>query len=462
MRFPLLKKALALAAVLLGLVWGLESVSRVVSERAGRLREAENSVADSLASAQTLLGPVLVRQCSESWPVVQGEGKAQKQVIEQQRFTLRAAPKQLDVNAGGATDTRNRGIYKVNAYTMKTDITARWGDLSALEARPSRPDGAVRCELPVLMFAVTDTRGIRSVALKLQGETLAVLPGSHYEAQPRGFHAIVPATVLSGVPADGLHATVRLDLVGTQSLAFAPVADVNDAQLASDWPHPSFAGRFLPASRQVGDKGFSARWQVNSLATSAQAGLAAGRSACGLSEWPLPGAGAAAQPCIETFGVAFIDPINPYVLSDRATKYGLLFIGLSFVAVGLLEVMRRLRVHPIQYLLVGSALVVFFLLLVSLSEAWPFAMAYAAAATACTALLGYYAGYVLRGWRAGFGFGAGMAALFAVLYLLLQMEQGSLIIGSVLLFTVLGAVMVTTRRIDWYALTEQIRRDGQR
>jgi inner membrane protein len=216
----------------------------------------------------------------------------------------------------------------------------------------------------------------------------------------------------------------------------------------------------------VGDKGFSARWQLSSLATTAQAGLAAGRGACGLSEAAVvtsaEGAAAAAYPCVETFGVAFIDPVNPYVLSDRATKYGLLFIGLTFVAVGLLEVMRRLRVHPIQYLLVGSALVIFFLLLVSLSEAWPFALAYAAAASACTALLGYYAGHVLGGWRAGLGFAAGMATLFGVLYLLLQMEQGSLIIGSVLLFAVLATVMVATRRMDWYALADQIRGDGQR
>jgi inner membrane protein len=441
-------------------------VSHVVTERAGRMREAERSVADSLAAAQTLLGPVLLRPCTESWPVVRGEDKSQKQSVEQHRFTLRAAPRQLEVNAGSATESRNRGIYKVNAYTLKADITARWGDLSALQAQPSRPDGTVVCEAPVLMLAVGDTRGIRSVELKLSGETLAVLPGSHYEAQPRGFHAVLPASVLSSKAADGLRASVRLGLVGTRSLAFAPIADENDVQLASDWPHPSFTGRFLPASREVGDKGFSARWQLSSLATTAQAGLAAGRGACGLGEAAVvtsaEGAAAAAYPCVETFGVAFIDPVNPYVLSDRATKYGLLLIGLTFFAVGLLEVMRRLRVHPIQYLLVGSALVIFFLLLVSLSEAWPFALAYAAAASACTALLGYYASHVLAGWRAGLGFAAGMTALFGVLYLLLQMEQGSLIIGSVLLFAVLGTVMVATRRMDWYALADQIRGDGKR
>jgi len=156
-----------------------------------------------------------------------------------------------------------------------------------------------------------------------------------------------------------------------------------------------------------------------------------------------------------------MDPINPYVLSDRATKYGLLFIVLTFVGVGLVEVLRRLRVHPIQYLLVGAALSVFFLLLVSLSEHLAFVWAYLAASVACTALLSFYGGFVLRGARAGMGFGAGIAALFATLYALLQMEQTALVLGSVLLFAVLAVIMVTTRKLDWYELMAQLRKDAE-
>jgi inner membrane protein len=164
--------------------------------------------------------------------------------------------------------------------------------------------------------------------------------------------------------------------------------------------------------------------------------------------------------CIETFGVAFIDPVSAYVLSDRATKYGLLFIALTFVGVGLVEVLKRLRVHPVQYLLVGSALAVFFLLLVSLTEHLLFAWAYLAASAACTTLLAFYASFVLRGARAGAVFGAAIAALYGALYLLLQMEQSALVLGSLLLFAVLGAVMVATRRVDWYALMDQLRREA--
>jgi len=173
---------------------------------------------------------------------------------------------------------------------------------------------------------------------------------------------------------------------------------------------------------------------------------------------PAPAAAQAATPnCVEGFGVDFVDVVNPYVLSDRATKYGLLFISLTFVGVILVEVLKRLRVHPIQYLLVGLALTIFFLLLVSLSEHLAFGAAYAIAAAACTSLLAFYASHILGGWVRGLVFGAGTAVLYGTLYALLQMEQSSLVLGAILLFVVLAIVMVLTRRMDWYALTAQMR-----
>jgi len=159
--------------------------------------------------------------------------------------------------------------------------------------------------------------------------------------------------------------------------------------------------------------------------------------------------------------VAFIDPVNPYVLSDRAVKYDLLFIVLTFIAVGLVEVLSGRRVHPVQYLLVGLALSLFFLLLLSLSEHLPFAQAYAAAASACALLLGVYAASMLGRRLAGLLFGLGIALLYGLLYALLQMEQNALVIGSVMLFAALATVMMLTRGIDWYALFARLRANGE-
>lgn len=462
MRFPLLGKATAVGSVVVVLLAGLGSVSGIVAEREGRLREAERSVADSLASRQTLVGPVLHRRCVETRDVEQGEGKDRKTVTERREFALRAVPQALEVDAKSSTEPRYRGIFKVNGYTLNTRLVATWATPAPLQPVALWAGSRLTCEAPVLFVAVGDARGIRAARVQVDGASLPVAPGTRHAAHPRGFHVELPQGQAGAVDTGPRHVEVTLELVGTGELAWAPVADHTEVALASDWPHPSFEGRFLPSDRQIAADGFQARWRLSALATSAPQSLLAGAPVCG----EVAPEGAAMVPaaprgaCVETFGVGFIDPVSTYRLSDRATKYGILFIALTFVGVGLVEVTRRLRVHPIQYALVGSALVVFFLLLVSLTEHLPFATAYALAAAGCTLLLGFYGRFVLGGLRPGVLFGAAIGALYAALYLLLQLEQGALVLGSLLLFVVLAAVMVATRRIDWYAMLGLLRQDG--
>ena len=458
-RFPLLGKSVALGAVLLALVFALQAVSGIVEERQGRLREAEASVAASLAAAQTLVGPVLARDCTETWETTQGEGKDRKTVTEHRDYSLSAAPATLAIKAEAAIEPRYRGIFKVNGYVVKARLVASWPDGQALKAAVRQPGARLSCEAPVLYVALGDSRGVRSASAEIDGATRAVLPGTGQAAHPRGFHVEV-AEGFAG-SARPLAATVALELAGTAELGFAPVGASTTVELAGDWPHPSFGGRFLPVERQVSDAGFSARWQLNALATTAPRAVEEGGTVCALAEAGGVAAAAGREAgCVETFGVSFIDPVSPYALSDRATKYGFLFIALTFVGVGSVEVLRRLRVHPIQYLLVGLALALFFLLLVSLSEHVSFAIAYLAAASACTLLLGFYGSFVLRGARAGAAFGAGIAALYAALYALLQLEQNALLLGTLLIFGVLAGFMVATRHIDWYALFARIRAES--
>lgn len=460
MKFPLLGKTLAVGGVLLALTLALQSIGGIVAERAGRLRDAERSVADSLASQQTLLGPALLKRCEETWTTEQGEGKERKLVAEKREFALAAAPATLDVNAKATIETRHRGLFKVNGYAMKATLKAHWADIASLEPVAQHVGGKLHCDAPLLFVAVGDARGIRVASVKVRGAALPVLPGTGHASHPRGFHAVVPAAALQPAGDGGIDAEVGIDLVGTAELAFAPVADATHVVLSSDWRHPSFGGRFLPTTRTIDGNGFNADWQLSALATSAPQDFLRGAAPCTLDGGTASDAQGRPMRCIETFGVGFIDPVSGYVLSDRATKYGLLFIALTFVAVALVEVLRRLRVHPVQYLLVGSALAVFFLLLVSLTEHIAFAWAYLAASAACTLLLTFYASFVLRGARAGALFGAGIALLYGALYMLLQMEQSALVLGSLLLFAVLGAVMIATRRVDWYALMEQLRRES--
>ena len=155
------------------------------------------------------------------------------------------------------------------------------------------------------------------------------------------------------------------------------------------------------------------------------------------------------------FGVSFVDPVDQYLRSERAIKYALLFIALTFGGFFLYEVLRQLAGHPIQYGLVGSALAVFYLLLLSLSEHIGFNAAYAVSAAACVGLVSYYIGHVLRSLVRGAGFAAGLATLYGLLFCLLNAEDYALLLGSILVFTLLATVMVLTRRVDWFSLTDR-------
>lgn len=437
MRFPLLGKIVGVGSVLLGLWVALEMVGGIVSEREARLREAQASVADSLAARQRLVGPLLQRRCEETWNSVVGEGKARRLVPERREFQLATTPRTLDIDAHAALEARYRGIFKVNGYAVKARLTAGWPDLAALRPQAEHPGSRLSCDAPVVLFGVGDVRGLRQVALRAGDASLDVMPGTPRKHLPQGFHAIVPSAVVD--TAGPVRIELALELVGTGVFDVAPAGDTTNVRLVSDWPHPSFQGRFLPTEREIGPQGFEASWRLSALASSAPRDLLADAEQ------------------VETFSVGFIDPVNVYVLGDRATKYGVLFVLLTFVGIGLVEVLRRVRVHPIQYLLVGCAMTLFFLLLVSLSEHLAFGWAYLAATAACTLLCTFYGAFALRGWRAGVALGAALGALYGALYLLLQLEQTALLLGTLLLFAVLAAVMVATRRLDWYGLIEQLR-----
>jgi len=197
-----------------------------------------------------------------------------------------------------------------------------------------------------------------------------------------------------------------------------------------------------PEDQRIDSDGFSASWQVTDLATTAPqtflADLAANKSCV--------------SGCAEWFGVRFVQPVDIYSMTDRVLKYAFLFVALSFSAFFLFEVLKPLRIHPAQYLLVGLGLAIFFLLLLSLSEHVPFSQAYLVSGAACIGLQGFYLSHVLGSAKRGLGFSALLGALFAALYGLLIAEDIALLMGSVLLFGLLAAAMVMTRKLDWYAI----------
>ena len=428
------------------LLIGLGQITALVRERQVQHMNAVSSVSQSLAGSQTLLGPLVQMACTEEW--------SEAASIQQRAFARVLAPTTLVVGGNSQVEARARGLHATQVFTLKSRITAQWAELKALDGGRLHAGSRLQCSPPVLLLAVSDARGIRQADVKVNGQTLAVQAGTAHATYTRGVQTSLPVNTALDVP---LSAEIVLELVGTEGLNVVPLGSATQIQLTSNWAHPSFYGQFLPSERTVNDKGFDASWRVSALASSAQQAVLNGSQLCnsgnvGMQDTSaLQGTSTVTKAsCVETLGVGFFDPINTYSLSDRATKYGLLFIVLTFVAVGLFEFMRGLRVHPIQYFLVGAAISIFFLLLVSLSEHLAFGVAYATAASACVALLGYYASHMLHSWKRGLPFASGIAALYGLLYVLLQLEQTAMVVGAIALFIVLGTVMALTRKVDWY------------
>ena len=304
--------------------------------------------------------------------------------------------------------------------------------------------GFSELEQPYLAISIGDPRGIEGQPqITIKQKTLTIQPGSGLEIFTDGFRALVPMEYFNSQHQDPeqLNFDISLTLRGMDTLQINPSARNITADFRSDWPHPEFIGKFLPLDRTISAQGFSAQWSVNEFNTSAPESIQwCQKNGCELSQEM-------------NFGVRLFESVDVYLQTDRAIKYGILFIVLSFTAFFMFEVLRNIKIHPIQYGLVGLALAIFYLLLISLSEHISFVVSYIAATVSCVILLGVYLSHILNGRKEAFIFCGALSLLYMVLYVIIQMEDFALLTGAILLFIVLSALMLMTRRIDWYSIS---------
>lgn len=438
MKRALMWKGLMVAGLALVLLIPLAMIEGQIEARSQRQAEAKADVASVVAGPQRVVGPLLVLSYDED--VVTEETDAKTGAVTRYSRTEQrqqvVVPRDLKVTGEARVDERHRGIFKAQAFDLSARLEGsfvlpeRFGLSPEIRAR-IRPGRAA------LVLGLSELRGIRTRPLLTWGDrTLEFEPGAVGDVLTHAIHAdLGPMAALEkGTFAFG----VPLELKGTGALSFVPVAENTRVTLKSPWPCPSFQGGFATTKSRVDPEGFEATWDVSHLARN----LGAILESKGKTE--------------EAFGVAFLEPVNVYLRALRAVKYGFLFVGLTFAAFFFFEMLRRLPIHPIQYLLVGLALAVFFLLLISLSERIPFHLAYLAASTACLGLLGTYLAHALRSAKRGWGFAGGLACTYGLLYALLVSEDNALLMGSLALFAILAAVMVGTRKVNWYAQGEAV------
>lgn len=444
--------AIAIAAVL---SIPLFSIYLLNYDRQSQQREATASITAGWGTAQSISGPVLVipyRANATETVVQNGQSVTRTNQVMRE---LVLAPEAAELKTELLPQLRKRSIYEVVVYNARNIGEARFAfppDLVRTGVDPAQMDLG-RAEL---QFGISDPRGLgANPRVSVNGQALRLQPGAGLSGSG-GFFAWIDASKLQAAP---LSVDFAYDLRGNQSLSLAPQAGDTRWVVRSSWPSPSFAGDFLPVGRQVGSKGFDANYRIGNLAL--------GRSLVSLDS---PGTETmpdstpnrdrqqsdttregttTAQP--QTAQISLIQPVDLYSQVNRATKYGFLFIGFTFLALLMFDIIGGVRVSAVEYLLMGAALILFFALLLAFAEVIGFAPAYVLASVAIAGLNTAYSAAVLGSWgRAGF-IGGLLVGLYALLYILLSLEAYSLLIGSLLLFIALAGVMYATRRIDWGA-----------
>jgi inner membrane protein len=425
--------AMAVLAIVLlvPLVW----VQSIVSERASRRATAIGEVSGTWGGPQTIGGPVLAIPYTVSWTDNQGRP---------QRTAARAffLPRSVQIDGQVTTELRRRGIFTVPVYrtTLKISGVFARPDLDWIRPAPDRVDW----DRASVQVGLGDPRGVaRRAALQWRGRDVPFAGGADdvglFHA---GLHASTPSFEDAAAGTE-MPFAFTLELNGTRDLRFLPSAGETSVVLRSAWPHPSFSGTALPETRTVAGDGFTAQWRVQDFGRAYAAQWTS-------SEMSRDILSAAAD--ISAFGVSLIQPVDIYQQAERAVKYAVLFVILTFLVFFLWEIFSATLLHPMQYAFVGFAICVFYLLLVSISEHTGFDLAYLVASMVTTLLIAGYARAVLGGLARGLSVLAALATLYGFLYLLLRLEDYALLAGSVALFLILAFVMFVTRRMNWYEM----------
>lgn len=429
-------RLIAVAILALILLVPLNMVRSVVRERHATYQGVVWEISGSWSGDQRVAGPILVVPYVESVEVrdefvtPEGEKKISRRWETRQRKAV-ILPDLLNLEGRIDPEMRNRGIYQVQVYTADLVVSGRFENLEATVASLVDDDRLEEIDWAraVVGFGVSDPRGLVEVdGFEFNGDPVQPKPGTTLdEILPTGFHIAVGEAI-----SDTLEFTMPMVIRGSGGFQFLPLGETTNAAIGSDWPHPSFVGKVLPTDREISDAGFSAEWTIPLLNRSYPQVWRAG-SNVDIGE-------------IEA-GVRLFEPVALYDLVTRAVKYGLLFIALTFLSLGLIEHVMDLRLSLVQFLLIGVALAMFFLILIALAEHMGFTTAYVLASSTVVMINSLYCAAIVKRTSISAIVGAVLTSIYGILYLILQAEDFALLGGTLLLVVALIVTMFFTRRI---------------
>ena len=451
-----LLRAVLIAAALcipIFMVWFL------VYDRQSQSQQASASITEGWGGAQAMTGPLLVipyRTTTTETAVENGKSVTRTRTLARE---LTLAPELVRLNTKVRPERRKRSIYEAVVYEAQVSGQAKFAFPPDL-ARHGVAITDMDLSRAELRFGLSDPRGLgANPQVRIDGQAVRLQPGAG-SGGGRGFFASINGTALTARP---FNIDYSYAFRGNGSLELAPQAGETHWVVRSSWPHPSFAGDFIPSQRRVSKDGFAASYRIGNLAL--------GRTLIATSDPGAPnianpasresranpyGPASAGGEAYQNAHISLIQPVDLYSQVDRATKYGFLFIGFTFAALLLFDVIGGVRVSSVEYLLTGAALVLFFVLLLAFAEVIGFAAAYVVASLAIAGLNTAYSAAILKSWRRAGVIGGLLIGLYALLYVLLSLEAFSLLIGSLLLFVALAGVMYATRQLDWSGQASEV------
>ncbi len=429
----LLVKLFSIGFLILLLLIPNSMIDGLISERQFRLQEATREVSASWGAEQTLTGPILSIPYSE-WTQIEDGKKVES--INIAHFL----PLSLNVSGMVNPELRKRGIYDIVLYQTELLITGKFSqpDFAALHIKPEN----VHWEQAKLSVGISGMSGIKnSINLNWSGADIRLEPGTANSS-------ILAAGVSNDVPLQAENGeytfSIPLKLNGHGFLKFEPLGKETKVALESGWPSPSFEGEFLPDNREITPQGFKAAWTVLDLNRNYP------------QQWKNDDY--SFVPEINqnrtSFGVRLIQTVDGYAKTERSSKYAILVIGLTFLIYFFFETLRKFHIHPFQYFLVGLALSVFYLLLLSLSEHLGFNVAYFLAAAVTVGLITMYSAGVFKIRRLTLQLFLLLSLIYGFIFIVLQLEDYALLAGSIGIFIALAAVMFYSRNVDWYNLSD--------
>lgn len=427
-------------------------IAFLTNERESRQEEAFREVSGKWGNEQTITGPILSIPYKDKVERTTSEGTVIDETIRYAHFL----PEELNIKGVVDPEKRKRGIYEVVVYNAKLEISGRFlaPDFSKWDI--AKDD--ILYKQAFVTLGIPDTRGIKEVRdLEFGNKKYAFNPGvKTNDVVALGINADVDLSQNN----DKQNFKINISLNGSRDIYFSPLGRSTQVELSSAWSDPSFQGAFLPENHTINEAGFTAKWKVLELNRSFPQKFL---GSIGAVEPVMPIEYNEKMPAVSqagainqsNFGVRLLVLADEYQETVRALKYAIMLLCLTFLVLFFYEAMRGVRVHPLQYILIGLALALFYLLLLSISEYVGFKVAYLVSALTIISLITLYSKSIFKAWRPAWLEALILAFVYGFIFVILQLEDYSLLVGSLGLLAILSLVMLVSRKIDWYNIAQK-------